>query len=164
VTATDFLASMAPASAARVAAARALLPDGELLACALASPLPPRLQLSPQRFDLIAEVKLRSRPWAARGRPKTSPRVDYVTRRRPSVLTSRHDSTVHLDHLRLQRRHWPGARPRCARIFWSIRNVMKRAWRAPVVLAILRMVPVEVTGALLDMSARLGLFVLLGLR
>jgi indole-3-glycerol phosphate synthase len=56
----DFLAGMAASSEARVAAARATLPDAELLARVADSPAPVPLQLSPRRFDLIAEVKFRS--------------------------------------------------------------------------------------------------------
>src|SRR5258705_10187056 len=57
---TDFLPTMAAASRARVEAARDALDETELRARALDSALPPRLQLSSRRFDLIAEVKLRS--------------------------------------------------------------------------------------------------------
>src|SRR5258708_11675531 len=57
---TDFLPTMAAASRARVEAARAALDETELRARALDSAVPPRLQLSSRRFDLIAEVKLRS--------------------------------------------------------------------------------------------------------
>src|SRR5260370_31829654 len=56
----DFLPAMAAASRARVEAARAALDETELRARALDSAVPPRLQLSSRRFDLIAEVKLRS--------------------------------------------------------------------------------------------------------
>ncbi len=55
----DFLASMARASAARVAAARAREADAALAVRAAAAPSPPRLRLN-GRFDLIAELKLRS--------------------------------------------------------------------------------------------------------
>jgi indole-3-glycerol phosphate synthase len=56
----DFLAGMAATSEARVAAARALLPDTELLARVADTPAPVPLKLSSRRFDLIAEVKFRS--------------------------------------------------------------------------------------------------------
>ena len=58
--ASDFLAAMAASSEARVAAARAALPDAELLARVADTPAPVPLKLSPRRFDLIAEVKFRS--------------------------------------------------------------------------------------------------------
>src|SRR5258706_452954 len=54
----DFLPAMAAASRARVEAARAALDETELRARALDSAVPPRLQLSSRRFDLIAEGKL----------------------------------------------------------------------------------------------------------
>ncbi len=56
----DFLASMAGSSRARVAQARRLMGEAELMRWAEASPQPPPLALSPQGFDVIAEVKLRS--------------------------------------------------------------------------------------------------------
>ena len=56
----DFLATMAASSRARVAAARRITGDEELLRLAGSSPQPVPLVLSPQRFDVIAEVKLRS--------------------------------------------------------------------------------------------------------
>ena len=55
-----FLAEMAAASHARVAAARAREPDAALRARALAAPPAPRLALSAAGFDLVAELKLRS--------------------------------------------------------------------------------------------------------
>jgi len=55
----DFLAGMARSSAARVAEARERTPMQQLAARAAAMPPPPRLALD-GRFDLIAELKLRS--------------------------------------------------------------------------------------------------------
>jgi indole-3-glycerol phosphate synthase len=57
---SDFLATMAAGSRARVAAARQECSEAELLRWALATPPPPKLALAPQGFDVIAEVKLRS--------------------------------------------------------------------------------------------------------
>src|SRR5262245_54818741 len=57
---TDFLADMAASSRARVEEARRMHSERELWRWAEASPAPPPLWLSPQRFDVIAEVKLRS--------------------------------------------------------------------------------------------------------
>jgi indole-3-glycerol phosphate synthase len=164
----DFLASMAQSSAARVAAARAQLPDNQLLARALASPLPPRLQLSPQRFDLIAEVKLRS-PAVGQltdGAEDVAGRVgDYASAGAAavSVLTEPTRFDGSLDHLRLATQALAGRAPTMRKDFLvDPYQVMEaRMAGAGGVLVILRMVPVEVTGALLDMSARLGLFVLL---
>ena len=56
----DFLAQMAASSLERVRAARAACPESELMRRALALEPPPPLRLSPGRFDLIAEMKLRS--------------------------------------------------------------------------------------------------------
>ena len=52
----DFLATMAVSSRARVAQARRLMGEGELMRWAEATPAPPPLVLSPQGFDVIAEV------------------------------------------------------------------------------------------------------------
>jgi indole-3-glycerol phosphate synthase len=57
---SDFLASMAASSRERVRLARQMHGDAELWRWAEASPPPPPLWLSPQGFDVIAEVKLRS--------------------------------------------------------------------------------------------------------
>lgn len=57
---SDFLARMALSSRQRVAAARRQHSDVELWRWAESSPPPPKLALSPQEFDVIAEVKLRS--------------------------------------------------------------------------------------------------------
>jgi indole-3-glycerol phosphate synthase len=56
----DFLASMAYASRARVEEARRHQSDIDLWRWAESTPEPPRLLLSPKKFDVIAEVKLRS--------------------------------------------------------------------------------------------------------
>jgi len=56
----DFLALMATGSAERAAAARAREPLAELRARLRDLPRPPPLRRSPQNFDLIAELKLRS--------------------------------------------------------------------------------------------------------
>jgi indole-3-glycerol phosphate synthase len=56
----DFLAGMARAARARVAAARAREPDAALRLRATEAPAAPPLRLDPAGFDLIAELKLRS--------------------------------------------------------------------------------------------------------
>src|SRR5689334_4592504 len=56
----DFLSGMAASSHERVRIARQIHGDAELWRWAEASPPPPPLWLSPQGFDVIAEVKLRS--------------------------------------------------------------------------------------------------------
>lgn len=56
----DFLVDMAAGSRARLARARSLRSESELRQLAARLPAVPSLRLSPQRFDLIAELKLRS--------------------------------------------------------------------------------------------------------
>jgi len=57
---SDFLARMAAGSRARLAQATATRPEAALRERVAALARPPALQLSPARFDLIAEVKRRS--------------------------------------------------------------------------------------------------------
>jgi indole-3-glycerol phosphate synthase len=57
---SDFLEQMAAASRERLAAARARASEASLLQRALAAPAAPKLTASAARFDLIAELKLRS--------------------------------------------------------------------------------------------------------
>ncbi|MET0282075.1 MAG: indole-3-glycerol-phosphate synthase [Steroidobacteraceae bacterium] len=57
---SDFLATMAASSRARVAQARQQHSDTEIWRWAESAPQPPRLVLSSRGFDVIAEVKLRS--------------------------------------------------------------------------------------------------------
>ena len=57
---TDFLVRMAERSRQRSSEAMALRPEAELLRLACSKPRPPPLRLSPEGFDLIAEVKRRS--------------------------------------------------------------------------------------------------------
>lgn len=64
----DFLQSMASASRRRVEAARQRLSYETLCVRALATPPPPVLRLHP-RFDVFAEIKLRSPAAGGRGRP-----------------------------------------------------------------------------------------------
>jgi indole-3-glycerol phosphate synthase len=56
----DFLTRMASSSRKRAFEARKLHSDVEIWRWAESSPRPPKLVLSPQKFDVIAEVKLRS--------------------------------------------------------------------------------------------------------
>ena len=57
---SDFLAQMAAGSRERVATAKRACSEASLLERARATPSPPSLRFSPERFDLIAELKLRS--------------------------------------------------------------------------------------------------------
>jgi hypothetical protein len=54
----DFLEQMAASSRQRADDAKRICGEADLLARALASPLPPRLRRDPAGFDLIAEMKL----------------------------------------------------------------------------------------------------------
>jgi indole-3-glycerol phosphate synthase len=101
----DFLATMAASSRARVAAARGVQSDADLWRRAEASPPPPPLHLSPEGFDVIAEVKLRS---PAVGKLRDSGAEDVVARVKGyaaagaaavSVLTEPERFEGSLDHL-----------------------------------------------------------------
>ena len=164
----DFLAQMAAASRARVAAARRVADEPALLARALATPPAPRLQLSPLGFDVIAEVKLRS-PALGALRGADDDLAARVTQYASagaaaiSVLTepSRFDGA--LEHLQLAARALGTRAPAMRKDFIvdAYQVIEARVAGAGGVLAILRMIPSESTAALLDMAARLGLFVLL---
>jgi indole-3-glycerol phosphate synthase len=165
---SDFLAAMAASSRARVAAARRDVNDAALLARALATPPAPRLRLSPQGFDLIAEVKLRSPALGTlRGKDEdvAARVVQYAAAGAAaiSVLTepSRFDGA--LEHLQLAARALGARAPVMRKDFLvdPYQVIEARAAGAGGVLAILRMIPPDATAALLDMAARLGLFVLL---
>jgi indole-3-glycerol phosphate synthase len=165
---SGFLAMMAASSHARVVAARREVNDAELLDRALALPAPPRLRLSPQGFDLIAEVKLRSPALGAlRGADEdVAARVtQYVEAGAAaiSVLTepSRFDGS--LEHLQIAARALGHRAPAMRKDFLvdPYQVIEARVAGAGGVLVILRMIPPEAIAALLDMAARLGLFVLL---
>ncbi|HEV7633386.1 MAG TPA: indole-3-glycerol-phosphate synthase [Steroidobacteraceae bacterium] len=165
----DFLATMAASSQARADAAREQASDAALLARALATPVPPRLQLSPRGFDIIAEVKLRS-PAAGllnTGTEDVAGRVvDYAAAGAAavSVLTepSRFDGA--LAHLDLASRALAnrGSVPAMRKDFLvdPYQLCEARVAGAGGVLLILRMLKRDATQALLEMAARLQLFVL----
>lgn len=165
---SGFLATMAASSHARVVAARREVSDAALLDRALAMPAPPRLRLSSQGFDLIAEVKLRSPALGAlRGADEdVAARVtQYVDAGAAaiSVLTepSRFDGT--LEHLQIAARALGNRAPAMRKDFLvdPYQVIEARVAGAGGVLVILRMIPPEAIEALLEMAARLGLFVLL---
>jgi indole-3-glycerol phosphate synthase len=164
----DFLQNMAASSRTRVVAARAVLAQDELLARALASPQPPRLKLSPLGFDLIAEVKLRSPAVGVLQGPAESvtTRVsEYAAAGAAavSVLTEPTRFDGSLQHLELAVAALAGRVPAMRKDFIvDPYQVMEaRLAGAGGVLAILRMVPLADTVALVECATRLGLFVLL---
>jgi indole-3-glycerol phosphate synthase len=164
---TDFLATMAASSQERVAQARARLPESELRARAASAAPAARLSLS-GRFDLIAEVKLRS---PAAGQLKQSDEdigarvIEYAQAGAAaiSVLTepSRFDgSLAHLQH--------------AGEALKGLIPVMRKdflvdayqVWEARLagaggVLIILRMLERARVRLLIEAAAQLGLFALL---
>ena len=171
----DFLKGMADSSRARVAAARAVVPDADLFRQALATPTPPRLALSPRGFDVIAEVKLRSPALGALkgGDENVAARVgDYASAGAAavSVLTepSRFDGS--LEHLVLASQALAaqslgdgGGVPSMRKDFLvdPYQVAEARIAGAGGILIILRMLSRDETQALLEAAARLKLFVLI---
>jgi indole-3-glycerol phosphate synthase len=166
-TGQDFLATMANGSRARVERARSLRNEASLRKLALASPVPPRLQLSPQGFDLIAELKLRS---PAVGQLRSAATEDVVARVQAyadagaaavSVLTepSRFDGSMrHLEQA-AQALKIPAMRKDFLVDPYQVLEA--RLAGAGGVLVILRMLPRAGLKALLDSARELELFVLL---
>jgi indole-3-glycerol phosphate synthase len=164
----DFLSGMAQSSRERVARARALRPDRELQACARATEPAPRLVLSPQGFDLIAEVKRRS-PAVGQldgGGEDIGERArDYADAGAAaiSVLTEPTRFDGELLHLQQVVQALHGRVPAMRKDFlvdpYQVHEA--RAAGAGGILVILRMLePGQVT-ALLDAAAELQLFALL---
>jgi indole-3-glycerol phosphate synthase len=169
VSAGDFLAEMAAASRARVAMARATLSDPEMLSLAEATALPPRLQLSPRRFDVIAEIKFRS---PASGQLREGNEESVLARvagyaeagaAAVSVLTepSRFDGSM--QHLNTAVRALGGRIPAMRKDFLvDPYQVMEaRLAGAGGVLVIVRMLSDAEVDALLECTAALRLFALL---
>lgn len=167
--AADFLEQMAASSRQRADAAKRIRGEADLLALALASSLPPRLRRSPERFDLIAEMKLRS-PAVGQlksGDEDVGARVTAYARAGAaavSVLTepSRFDGS--LSHLELATRVLTPLRVPAMRkdfIVDPYQVIEARVAGAGGVLVILRMLPPEQLGALIEQAGKLGLFVLL---
>jgi indole-3-glycerol phosphate synthase len=165
----DFLPAMAAASRARVESARAALDETELRARALDSAVPPRLQLSARRFDLIAEVKFRS---PVSGQLREGSESSVLARvagyaeagaAAVSVLTepSRFDGSMH--HLELAVRALAGRIPAMRKDFLvdPYQILESRLAGAGGVLLILRMLNEAQIAALLECALELKLFVLL---
>ena len=170
MSAGDFLAGMAASSRERAEAARARMPVSELRARLRYLPPAPRLHLSPQGFDLIAEMKLRS---PAVGALRSAGDED-VTRRvlayadagaaAVSVLTepSRFDGDLaHLEQAAAALA--PKGIPAMRKDFLvdPYQVLEARAAGAGGVLLILRMLPRAAIEALMDAALEHGLFVLL---
>lgn len=185
----DFLAAMAASSRARANAARALCDEATLLKIAEATPPAPRLVLSPERFDLIAEVKLRS-PAVGQLKGGDEDIATRVTRYAAagaaaiSVLTEPTRFDGSLDHLRLASRALlavppsvsaptaagavaAGALATCVPAMRKdflvdpYQAIEARVAGAGGLLVILRMLDAPAIDALLEISAHLQLFVLL---
>lgn len=165
----SFLADMADGSRMRADAARRRTPEAELLARVRALPPPARLRQHPQRFDLIAEVKLRS-PAAgvlADGGDDPAERVTGYARAGAaavSVLTepSRFDGSM--EHLALAAKALaPSGVPAMRKDFLvdPYQVLEARAAGAGGVLVILRMLPREGIDELIASALGLGMFVLL---
>jgi indole-3-glycerol phosphate synthase len=166
---SDFLQQMAASSHERLQAAKRTHPEAALLQKALAMPPAPRLTANPARFDLIAELKLRS---PAVGQLKSSDenvedRVTTYARAGAaavSVLTepTRFDgSMTHLETAAhaLVPLNVPAMRKDF--IVDPYQVIEARVAGAGGVLVILRMLPRAGIETLLDCARRLGLFVLL---
>jgi indole-3-glycerol phosphate synthase len=167
---SDFLATMAASSRARVAEARRLHTEAEIFRWAEASPPPPRLWLSPQGFDVIAEVKLRS-PAVGQlkeGDEDITARVTSYARAGAaavSVLTEPERFEGSLDHLEEAARalQAAGGVPAMRKDFLvePYQVAEARLAGAGGILVIVRMLQRRELDALLDAAARLKLFVLI---
>jgi indole-3-glycerol phosphate synthase len=163
----DFLAAMAASSRERTAQARAVLSGSELRARALAAPPPPPLLLT-GKFDLIAEVKLRS---PAMGQLKCAgediaARVAGYARAGAaaiSVLTEPARFEGSMDHLVRAVAALNGRVPVMRKDFLvdAYQAYEARAAGAGGILIILRMLSRDELRALLDACVELHLFALL---
>jgi indole-3-glycerol phosphate synthase len=166
----DFLAGMASSSRDRVALARAEVSELELRARIHDLAPGPRLQLSAQGFDLIAEMKLRSpalgqlRSAAAEDVEQRVVRYAEAGATAVSVLTepSRFDGS--LDHLRRASRTLAAHGVPTMRKDFLVdpyQILEARAAGAGGVLLIARMLTASTLAALLDAALDQNLFVLL---
>src|SRR6187549_3509465 len=162
----DFLAEMAFSSRRRVAEARKLHSDLELWRWAEASPLPPKLVLSPQKFDVIAEVKLRS-PAVGVLRGGEENIQDRVTRyagagaAAVSVLTEPEVFEGSLDHLEQASRAlqaYPVPAMRKDFLVEPYQVAEARLAGAGGILVIVRMLTRPELDALIQAAQQLGLF------
>jgi indole-3-glycerol phosphate synthase len=166
---SDFLQQMSAGSRERLQAAKRRVPEAALLQQALATPPPPALVPNPARFDLIAELKLRS---PAVGQLKSSDedvegRVTTYAKAGAaavSVLTepSRFDGSM--THLEAAAKSLAPVKVPAMRKDFLVdpyQVIEARVAGAGGVLVILRMLPRAGIESLLDCARMLGLFVLL---
>ncbi len=163
----DFLAGMAASSRARVLAAEQACSRAALRQHALARAAPPPLRLSPQGFDLIAEVKLRS-PAVGQlqgGDCDIASRVRLYAQAGAAVISvltepSRFEgSLAHLEQAARAQNSVPVMRKDFLVDPYQVYEA--RAAGAGGILVILRMLELRATEALLAAAAELQLFVLL---
>jgi indole-3-glycerol phosphate synthase len=167
-----FLERMAEASRARVRAARDVESEAKLESRALATPLPPPLTL--HRFDVIAELKLRSPAagslaaggFAGRHFDRGAQLDGYVRggAAAVSVLTEPTEFHGDLTHLadaatRLRKQRTPAMRKDFLTDPYQVLEA--RAAGASGVLVIVTMLDDATVRALVDCARRCGLFVLL---
>ena len=167
---SDFLAAMAASSRARVDEARKLLPDETIWKQAMSLPRPPALQLSPEGFDVIAEVKLRS---PAVGQLSSAPSPDVTARvtgyaeagaMAVSVLTEPERFEGSLLHLDIAARALaPRGVPAMRKDFLvdPYQVAEGRLVGAGGILVIVRMLTRAQLDALVEAAATLGMFVLI---
>jgi indole-3-glycerol phosphate synthase len=167
----DFLATMAASSRARVVEARRMQADAELWRWAEATPPPPSLYFSPEGFDVIAEVKLRS---PAVGQLRDSGDEDVAARVKGyaaagaaavSVLTEPEKFEGSLDHLEQASRALldAGRVPAMRKDFLvdPYQVAEARLAGAGGILIIVRMLGRAELDALLKAARHFGLFVLI---
>jgi indole-3-glycerol phosphate synthase len=163
----DFLASMATSSRERVTRASAQLPLPALTQRALQLPAPPLLRLSPQGFDLIAEVKMRSPASGRLGaqREDIGARVGaYASAGAAaiSVITEPSRFEGELSHLARSAQLAPGVPVMRKDFLVDPYQVYEaRLHGASGVLIILRMLSESAQQALLEACEHCGLFALL---
>jgi indole-3-glycerol phosphate synthase len=163
----DFLETMAHHSRERVEHAKRNVPLARLQELALELPPPPALKLSAKKFDLIAELKIRS-PAAGQLGAADEDVVGRVQRyanagaAAVSVLTEPSRFEGSLDHLRAATQAL-SAIPAMRKDFLvdPYQVFEARVAGAGGVLVILRMLHLEEITALLDAARHLGLFVLI---
>ena len=163
-----FLDTMAASSTARVVAARAREGDASIRARALAAPRGPRLQLD-GRFDLIAELKLRSPALGQLGAKSDDFEARVTSYARGgaaaiSVLTEPDRFDGDLSHLeRAARALEPLGVPAMRKDFLvdAYQLYEARLAGAGGALLIVTMLDREVLAGMLVVAAELGLFVLL---